>query len=226
MERPRRPRVRYRTLREIIQDRLTADIVHARLRPGQKLVEVELARVYGVSRGPVREALRALEGQGLVRLLSNRRAVVTRLTSDQLRELYDIRIELDGLAARLAAPALTDRDIAHLEHLLVQMDRSLGNLDAWLAFNDTFHLTLYRASGRSRLCALIEDLMAAIQPYARLYVNLPGRAMDTHADHHLLLASAKARDAMRLEAQTQEHLARAAAIIVDHVRQAELHGEI
>lgn len=217
MERAVTARAEYRTLREIVQERLVQDIVEARLKPGQKLVEADLAQTYGVSRGPVREAIRALEGQGLVHFASNRGVVVTSLYKQQIREIYEIRIELEGLAARLAAQHITTELVDLLRQFLDRMDASTASAETWIGLNDEFHLTLYRASERPRLCGLISDLMATIQPYARLYVDRPDRLADTHADHHLLLQAAAARDPERCEAIAQLHLRRAAEIIVDMV---------
>lgn len=210
----------YRTLREFVQTRLADDLRSADVRPGQRLVEAELAERYGVSRGPVREAIRALEGQGLVRFTSNKGAVASILSTTQVREIYDMRIELEGLAARRAAPLVTDPWLAALSLSLAQMDEVLDAADVWLRLNDAFHGTVYALTGLDRLCGLIADLMATIQPYARLYLDLPGRLADTHADHHLLVQALADRDPARAEAITQEHLRRSADIIVKAVEHA------
>ena len=215
--RPTGARADFKTLREIVQERLLDDILNARLKPGQKLVETELAQTYEVSRGPIREAMRALEGQGYVRFFASRGAVVSSLTKAQLREVYDIRAELDGLATRLAVAVISEPELTALEGLLQEMDRSgqAGDIDTWLRLNDQFHMTLYRASGSERLCGLIADLMGAIRPYVRLFLDLPGHLTDTHADHALILGAAKARDVARAELLTKEHLRRAADTLVE-----------
>lgn len=217
---PFNARTGYWSLRELVQGQLTEDIQGARLRPGQKLVETELAQLYGVSRGPVREAIRALEGQGLVQFVSNRGAVVSSLTPDDVQEIYAIRVELDGLAAHLATPLISDDQTAILGSLVERMDAAQqeGATKTFVSLNDQFHLRLYCASGRLRLCNLIEDLMGTVLPYALLYVTLPDRLADTHADHRLILEAVRAGDADQAEALTQEHLRRSAKLIVELVR--------
>ena len=205
----------YRTLREFVQQRLTNDLRSAFLRPGQRLIETDLAERYGVSRGPVREAIRALEGQGLVRFTSNKGAIASTLSSAQVREIYDMRIALESLAARRAALAVSPAALAHLSALLRRMDEAVDAPAVWIELNDAFHAAIYALTSLSRLRGLIADLTATIQPYALLYVELPGRLADTHADHHRILEALRDRDPARAEAVTRDHLQRAADIIVE-----------
>jgi DNA-binding GntR family transcriptional regulator len=151
----------YRTLREIVQQQLEHDILTARFLPGEKLVEAQLSQLYAVSRAPIREALRALEERGLVRFEANRGAVVISLSALDLREIYDMRVELEGLAAQFGAEAIGDQDLKRMRSLLGQMDRSVLSPSDWIMLNNEFHMTLYRASRRSRLCRSILELMNA-----------------------------------------------------------------
>ena len=186
-------------------------------RPGQKLNETHLAQAYGVSRGPVREALRALEGQGLVRFVANRGAVVSRLSRTDVQEIYQIRIELEGLAARLGAARISDKQLARMRQLVGQMDTSTADHPRWLALNNELHMTLYQASENARLCALITDQMRTLQPYMAYFLEIPGRLLDTHSDHRLLLDAVARRDADQSELVTEDHLSRAAAILVSAI---------
>jgi len=207
----------FRPLREIVQAQLLNDIVRGKLPPGDRLNETRLAHAYGVSRGPVREALRALEGQGLVRFVANKGAVVTRLNSTDVQEIYDIRIELEGLAARFGAARISDQGVARMRRLVERMDASTNASARWLTLNNELHMTLYQASGNARLCALIADQMTTLQPYTTFFLELPGRLMDTHSDHRLLLDAVAHHDAKRSELVTEEHLRRAAAILVSMI---------
>lgn len=204
----------FRPLREIVQAQLLHDIVRGKLPPGDRLNETRLAQAYGVSRGPVREALRALEGQGLVRFVANKGAVLTRLGPTDVQDIYAIRIELEGLAARHGASRISDQGITRMRRLVDRMDASTDTSARWLTLNNKLHMTLYQASGNARLCALIADQMTTLQPYTAFYLDIPGRLMDTHSDHRLLLDAVARRDAERSELVTEEHLRRAAAILV------------
>jgi len=211
------PPAPFRPLREIVQSQLLHDILSGSFSPGQKLNETHLAQAYGVSRGPVREALRALEGQGLVRFVANRGAVVTRLSRTDVHEIYQIRIELEGLAARLGAARISDKQVARMRQLVRQMDASTADHARWLALNNELHMTLYAASENARLCALITDQMRTLQPYMAYFLEIPGRLLDTHSDHRLLLDSVARRDADQSELVTEDHLSRAAAILVSAI---------
>lgn len=219
--RPRLVADSYRTLREIAQGAIFRDIVEGVLPPGQKLVEGELVEKYGIGRGPIREALRALEGQGLVNATSNKGVVVARLTRHELQEIYHIRFELEGLGARLAAPQLSDKQLRGLEELHEAMSQSLDEPRSWLELNNTFHLTLYAASGHKRLYGLIRDLMTSVEPYIRSFLDVPGKLLDTHSEHERILEAARSRDGKRCEQETQAHLARAAEIILTLVPEEE-----
>jgi DNA-binding GntR family transcriptional regulator len=202
----------YRTLRELAQEAIFRDIVEGRLQPGQKLVEGELVEMYGIRRSPIREALRALEGQGLVKATSNKSVVVSRLTRRELREIYEIRVELEGLAARLAVPLLGAADLARVEELYDRMDGTIDHPREWLRANNEFHLALYAPGGRPRLHRLIRELMTSVEPYIRSFLDVPGKLLDTHADHGLILAVARSGDAAACEREIQGHLTRAMEI--------------
>jgi DNA-binding GntR family transcriptional regulator len=204
----------FRALREIVQSQLLHDILSGSFSPGQKLNETHLAQAYGVSRGPVREALRALEGQGLVRFVANRGAVVSRLSRTDVQEIYQIRIELEGLAARLGATRISDKQIARMRQLVDEMDASTAVSARWLTLNNQLHMVLYEASENARLCALITDQMRTLQPYMAYFLEIPGRLLDTHSDHRLLVDAVARHDANQAELLTEDHLGRAAAIIV------------
>ena len=207
----------YRTLREIAQDALLRDLVEGRLPPGHRLVESELVQMYGISRGPIREALRGLEGQGLVRSLSNRGFVVTRLSRRQISEIYNIRVALEALAARDAAEKMTEAKVVELEALLRGMSAAVDRPEEWLTINNRFHLSLYAASDEQRLVSLIEDQMSVVEPYIRRFLHLPTRLLDTHADHRTILDAAVSHDGEECQRLVTEHLRRAGQIIVSLV---------
>src|SRR5262249_17397283 len=121
------PPATFRPLREIVQSQLLHDLLSRSFLPGQKLNETHLAQAEGVSRGPGREGLRALEGRALVRFVANRGAVVSRLSRTDVQEIYQIRIELEGLAARLGATRISDRQVARMRQLVRQMDASTAD---------------------------------------------------------------------------------------------------
>src|ERR1051325_9596968 len=110
-----------RALRHAIADALRDEIIRGRLEAGERVLEIDLARRFGVSRQPVREAIRSLEREGLLTSLPNRGTFVTRVSLEDAVAIQDIRAELEGLAARLAVLNLTDGDFRRLGEIVQEM---------------------------------------------------------------------------------------------------------
>jgi len=207
--------VNYRTLRELAQQHIRQDILQARFPPGTRLVESQLAQRYGISRGPIREALRSLEGEGLVRFPSNRSPIVNALTPDEIREIYEMRLALEGLAAGLGAETITDVAQRRLGVLVDQLSESIDDPDTWFRLNTEFHLTLYRASGRARLCSAILELMNVLEPYMRMQIALHDQTVATHRTHRPILVAAMKRDGASCATATRAHLRAGAQVILN-----------
>jgi DNA-binding GntR family transcriptional regulator len=141
-----------RTVKETLVETLRDEIVQGDHTPGQYLRLEEIAARFDVSTMPVREALRDLEAEGLVTSFPHRGAMVTRLSPDELEDIYDMRVVLEEMATRLAVPFLTESTLAELTSLVEQMDEHLGDVATLVRLNHQFHLTLYEASGRGHLC--------------------------------------------------------------------------
>jgi DNA-binding GntR family transcriptional regulator len=215
-------RISYRTLRELVQHALREDILRIRFRPGQRLTEAELAATYGVSRAPIREAVRALEEQGLVRSISNRGIVVSRLSPEEVGEVYEMRAELESLAARFAVPNLDTATLQGLRNLLTKLDVTIDDTKTWLSKHDEFHMTVYRASGRNRLCRQIGELTNVVEPHIRLFLNTPGLLRETHREHHGILAAAEEGDAVGCAELIRKHLRNAGEQIVQLAAREEV----
>jgi DNA-binding GntR family transcriptional regulator len=199
----------YRTVRELVQHRLMEDIQSGRIRPGERLREAELAERYGVSRAPVREAVRALEGQRVVSFRANRGTIVTLLSRAELEEIYDVVLALEKLALAPLKRPVAAQDLAPLEKAYAQMART-RNPETWLARNDEFHLHLYRLGGRLRVCRMVEDLLGALLPYAQVWARQDdSRLARANAEHRKLLDSLAAGDFRLLRQLTTNHRLRA-----------------
>lgn len=195
-----------RTIQEIVADALRDAIVAGRLRGGQRLSQDRIATDLGVSRMPVREALRQLESEGLVVFTPHRRVSVADLSIDELRELYEIRIALETLALELAFPKLTAREFAGLAAILAQMDRA-ADAGRWITLNASFHGAMYRASARPRLCALIESYRGNVDRYLRMYVAGPERRTRAQAEHRRILRACRAGRLAEAKKALRRHLA-------------------
>jgi DNA-binding GntR family transcriptional regulator len=145
------------TAQDLVLTSLREAILAGVLSPGARLRQEDLAERFGTSRIPVREALRALEYEGLVSSEPNRGFTVTELDADDVEEVYDLRIVLEGHAVRVALPLLTDEDITELDALFEAMTNA-ASPDEQLAAREGFYIRLYSVSGRPRLVGLIARL--------------------------------------------------------------------
>ncbi len=191
-------------------DLLEADIVSGRLPMGAKLGEEMLAARLGVSRGPLREALRRLEGRSLVVRTARSGVRVVSLSEDDLVELYEVRGSLEGLAARLAAERGSDAEFAELADLLErQRVRSKSNDDTDYAQGierDDFHFRIALVSGSSRLQKLLcGDLYSLIRLCRYKTWSIPGQRK-SHSDHERILEAIQNRDGELAELLMRRHV--------------------
>jgi DNA-binding GntR family transcriptional regulator len=213
--------VEYRTMQAIVTDRVRAAILGGQLGPGERVPQDELAQQLGVSRMPVREALRILESEGLVELRPHRGAVVVDLLPEDIAEIFEIRAMLEARAAELAAPNLTDETIARLREIEGEMERATDDEARWLRLNREFHTVIYPASGWPRLCQMIEQQRNVVQPYLRAALAFVGRTRTARDEHREILAAAEARDGQRLGHLTAEHLRTTARELIAFLRRHE-----
>jgi DNA-binding GntR family transcriptional regulator len=194
-----------RTIQDIVAEALRDAIVTGRLRGGERLHQDEIASKLGVSRMPVREALRQLESEGLVVFTPHRRVSVAALSAQELREIYEIRSALEVLALDLAVPRLSIKEFDRLGAVLDQMDRT-SDPRRWVDLNRLFHRTLYRASGRARLCTLIDSLRDNVERYLRIYVSALERRAHAQAEHRRILRACRRRQSAEAKKALRAHL--------------------
>jgi DNA-binding GntR family transcriptional regulator len=146
-------------------------ILNAELAAEALINPTEVAERLGISRMPVREALRQLDAEGLVSMRPNRRAVVTRLSADEVEDLFEMRAELEALAVRSAVLRLTDEIRAELTMLMQRMDRVRHDCREWLARHDEFHQYMCQLSGRKYLSQGIWRIRHTVRPYILTFVK-------------------------------------------------------
>ncbi|MDQ7800923.1 MAG: GntR family transcriptional regulator [Armatimonadota bacterium] len=201
----------------MVADVLREAILRGILLAGQQLRQDEIARELGVSHIPVREALRQLEAEGLVRLRPYRGFEVSELSPEEVEELYEIRIPLECQALRLAFPHLTDEDLERAERILDAIDAE-GDPSAWSELNTEFHAVLYAPSRRQRLLNLIRTLRTNVDRYLRLYISVMQRKQYSQREHRKILEAVRRRDAAGAVAALEEHLGIACRMLVDYLR--------
>ena len=208
------------TAQDVVLAAVREAILSGVLEPGTRLRQEELADLFGTSRIPVREALRALEYEGLVRSEPHRGFTVTSLDPDDVEEVYDLRVLLESHALRLAIPLLTDEDLVELGELFEQM-RSAPTPDEQLAARERFYIRLYSVSGRPRLVGLIVRLR---QEVARALRWPTLQHASTFHEH--FFDAVRDGDVERAVAQLSAHYRRVALLIRRYLKEAEARERI
>ena len=154
----------YKPLRELVCEHIREAIINGVFAPGERLMEIQMADEMGVSRTPVREAIRKLEMEGFVVMIPRRGTYVSNMSIKDINDVYEIRISLDTLAAGLAAERISDEELEELQRLLVQVGNAIEENDmAKVVEADIeFHDVLYRASRNERLRNIINNLREQI----------------------------------------------------------------
>jgi DNA-binding GntR family transcriptional regulator len=188
------------SLKQEVYDDIRQEIVGGDSLPGDLLKERELAAKYGVSKTPVREALSLLEQHGLVKAVPRAGYMVTQLTIRDVQEVYQLRLALEAMAARLAAERITDEELRELERVA-----SPSTADEAVVFNHQFHLEVARASGNSRLAEMVEHLLDDMDRWAGVDFSGFSEAQ-LHRGHTVELDALRARDPDVAEEAFRSHL--------------------
>ena len=186
---------------------LRADLRDGFLTPGDQVVQETLAERYGVSRVPLREALKTLEAEGQVVYHPNRGYFVTELRVADLLEVYRLRELLEAEAIRVAVPRLTDADVEAIAASASEVDAAgrSGDMAAMTAANRDFHFLLFDAAGMPRLSRTLRQLWDATDVYRSVYFAGTGNRARVHEDHAALLAALRSRDARAAVAAQKAH---------------------
>ena len=173
----------------LVQRELERMIVAGDLAAGAKLNEVAIAESLGVSRGPVREAFRALEESGLVRLEKNRGVFVRQIAVEEADEIYELRAVLDEFVGKRAAQRATAVDVKALRSLVDRMDRAVArnDIDAYHGANLEFHDTLVALAGNAKLLAMYRRLVNELHLYRRATLAQVGALPTSVREHHDIL---------------------------------------
>lgn len=188
-------------------------IVEGDLAPGQHLAEQQLAEELGISRTPVREALRRLALEGFVVMVPRRGAYVAGLSLKDMNDVFELRMALEGLAAYLAAQRITPQELTTLKELLDQLETAIvsGIREDIIDADTRFHALIYSASRNRRLIRIVGNLSDQIQSFRLQSLFAPGRLKETIQEHKRLLLALERRDSSS-----------ARRLAEDHIRQAEV----
>ena len=205
---PLRPLLDAPSLSEQAYEAIKAAILSLDIRPGEVLGIGSLAEQLGVSRTPVRDALLLLEKDGLVTLLPQKGAYVSEISVGDIEEIYELRILLEGYAARVAAMRLKAYDLKHIEASLQDAEEAFQRGDRVLTADvgRRVHDLLVETVGNERLKTFLGELDTHYTRIRRFAVHIPGRFEKSHQEHMEILAALHSRDTERAERAMMAHL--------------------
>lgn len=215
-----RATVERRTLAEQVYASLKKAIVTGELRPGERLKELELSRMLGASRTPIREALTWLQQEGLVRPLPIVGLTVAELSEADMHEIFGLLVVLESYAARLAAERITEKQLDKLQALCDQAEEL--DDDRLSEVNWRFHELLVESSGHRRLQAIIKNLRTSMQPYRAMTLTSADFRSRSVSDHREILALLRSKATAQLEALMAKHLEIAREVTVHALRERAL----
>jgi len=207
------------TRADSVFDSLRTAIVRGELSPGSKINEPQLSKLYGISRGPLREAIRRLEGCKLVEIKANVGARVIELDIQKAIEIYEIREALEGLACGLAAERASSADCVQLRALLTRHEAQIESEDGKRYYQKEgdldFHYLIVSLSGNTRLFNLLcDELYHLLRLYRVQTSSQPSRPAQAFKEHHRIVDAIEERDAMLAELLMRRHIASAKATLL------------
>lgn len=216
----------YKPLRELVLEAIREAIKNGALQPRERLMEIQLADELGVSRTPVREALRKLELEGFIVMVPRKGAYVSDLSMKDVADVFEIRAALEGLAGALAAERITEEELETMERLLVEKGEAinLNDIDKLVAVDTRFHEAMYQASRNERLTVIISNLREQIQRFRLTSLSVPGRKQDSLKEHRGLLEAIQARDIQLARQLAQEHIENAENVLIDSLKKGAIPG--
>lgn len=194
-ELPERPQL---TATDYALSQMRALLISGALAPGTRIDQAELAKRFGVSIVPIREALARLQSAGLVEIVPHRGVFVASVAAEELVDIYTVREVLEEQAARIAVTQLTEEDLEALRELSAAMaaDAKAKDYEALLAHNREFHFTIYRAAGRRHMLQIIERLWDLSARYAHLQLHaVPERPAEAMFEVRRIVQACERRDA-------------------------------
>jgi len=200
--------IKKKTLHEEIVNNLRDMIMTGELQEGDKIKENELCISMGISRTPLREALRVLSAENIIKLVPNKGSYVCKPTIKEIKEMFDVMSVLEGICARTAAEKMRDSDFARLEKLHEKLEGNFQRRDQknYIKINNLYHTFLQELAGNQTCNQIINGLRQKILLYRFKSLNLPGRFEKSIQEHRELLKTFQERDPEKTEILIKAHL--------------------
>jgi DNA-binding GntR family transcriptional regulator len=194
-----------RALYEDVAERLRAQIFNRELEPGSWIDEQQMAAAYGISRTPLREALKVLATEGLVTMKPRRGAYVAEMSQDDVAQVYHLLALLESDAAAEAAERASDAQIAALQTLHDRLEKQTRQREAFFSTNEQFHVALLEAAGNRWRTQIVADLRKVMKLNRHHSLFRQGRIAESLQEHRALMAALAGRNAKRSRQLVQDH---------------------
>ncbi len=210
-------------LRNVVFNTLRDAILRGELPPGERLMEIPLSKKLGVSRTPVREAIRMLENEGLAVTFPRRGAKVAKLSEKDLDDVLEIREVLDILAISLSCDNMTEEDIRNLENAAIEFEKATKGKDVRLIVtkDEEFHKIIYDCSNNSRLVTILSNLKEQMYRFRFEYIKEPTSYPTLIKEHREILCALRARNKEQVVKLTRTHLVNQTECVREIIKRQE-----
>ena len=212
----------YLPLRDVVFQTLRQAILRGELKPGERLMEIHLAQKLGVSRTPVREAIRKLELEGLVLMIPRKGAIVAEITVQDLEDVLEVRMALEELAVKIACKRITQEQLEEIKRRSAEFCKTLYGDDvaACAQADMAFHDAIYEATGNRRLVQILNNLREQMYRYRMEYLKEPGTHKLLLKEHEAIYSALKKHDKAEAGSAIRIHIENQRRSIISSLRDA------
>lgn len=213
----------YLPLRDVVFQTLRSAILKGELKPGERLMELQLAEKLGVSRTPIREAIRMLQQEGLAITIPRRGAEVARMTEKDMEDVLQIRSVLEEMAAKVSCSKITDQELKELHIAMIEFDEQTkgDNVVELAKADEVFHDIIYKAADNPKLLVLLNNLREQMYRYRTEYLKDKERYSQLIQEHHEIVHALEARDENQVARIVRRHLENQEIAMKEIIREQE-----
>lgn len=213
----------YLPLRDVVFNTLRQAILKGELEPGERLMEIQLAERLGVSRTPIREAIRKLELEGLVNMIPRKGAEVAKISEKNLRDVLEVRRALEELAVELACLRMEKEEIVKLRQANDDLAERIETEDAIVVaeLDEAFHDLIYQETGNTRLMQMLNNLREQMYRYRLEYVKDKSTRANLIKEHNIIIDSLEARNIDKAKAAAHFHISNQVQTVSKKIKEQE-----
>jgi len=208
---------------EEIADILRENIISGNINPGEKVNEYQVAKLLNISRPPIREAFRLLAAEGLITLVPRKGAFVSKMTPQEVKEIYQMKSMMESFAVRLAIPIISEKEVSELDSILRLMEGKIeeNNFKQIQRLNIEFHRRMIKMSKNERLTRFYESIVLPIRRYQRIGLSAPTSWETSLQEHKNIVEAIKSKNVELAERLSRGHTMKATARVIKRLSQKE-----